>query len=170
MKNENRAEPHVRDGWEYRPVEVKETYYRVLPAAGVNASISDMVIWLKAMMGGNPDVISDAIFDEVTKPYIESPQELEKRVSWCPRLVEAFYGLGWRIYRYAEEKIIFHSGWVEGYRSEIGFIPKLDIGIVVLLNSECDIASYYLPFFFDLVLGLEDINAYQIKNESVIFF
>src|SRR3546814_7240211 len=40
------ARPHVRAGGGWRSLTPKPTYYRVAPAAGVNASASDMAQWL----------------------------------------------------------------------------------------------------------------------------
>ena len=45
------AEPHLRARRGWVTGRVKETYYRVAPASGINASLDDMVIWLKAQMG-----------------------------------------------------------------------------------------------------------------------
>src|SRR3546814_15264977 len=50
------ARPHVRAGGGWRSLTPKPTYYRVAPAAGVNASASDMAQWLVAQTGHRPDV------------------------------------------------------------------------------------------------------------------
>ena len=39
-------------------VQVLPNYYRVAPAAGVNASITDMAKWLKAQMVAEPMMLS----------------------------------------------------------------------------------------------------------------
>jgi beta-lactamase class C len=51
------ARPHRRPAHGWIPFEPTETYYRVAPAAGVNASLHDMEKWLIAQMGGRPDVL-----------------------------------------------------------------------------------------------------------------
>src|SRR3546814_4558905 len=51
------ARPHVRAGGGWRSLTPKPTYYRVAPAAGVNASASDMAQWLVAQTGHRPDVL-----------------------------------------------------------------------------------------------------------------
>ena len=43
---------HLQQLWV--AVRPKETYYRIPPAAGVNASINDMALWLIAQMGHRP--------------------------------------------------------------------------------------------------------------------
>ena len=55
--NANHATPHERRRRVLRPTEVEANYYRVAPAAGVNASISDMAQWLEALLGERPDIL-----------------------------------------------------------------------------------------------------------------
>ncbi len=135
LKSKNRAEPHVltKRGW-YR-TKVKENYYNVAPAAGVNASITDLAKWVRAHMGGNKDVLSEEVLDAVTAKRIRTKRELNKRV-WRPVLEDAYYGYGWRIYKIGGEEIILHAGGVAGFRSLIGFSKKHGVGHVMLMNAE----------------------------------
>jgi len=149
----NRAMPHIRQSFERTASDIKQAYYSVPASAGVNASILDMARWLRAMMGGAPEVISSEVLQQVTTPLIKTPPELRK-YRWRDRLRDAHYGLGWRIYDYAGTKIVYHGGWVEGFRAEIGFIPDEKIGIAVLLNCESMMANLFLPTFFDMYLNL----------------
>jgi beta-lactamase class C len=55
---------------------------------------------------------------------------------WKDVLSSAHYGLGWRIYRIGDEPIVLHSGWVKGYVGAISYSPRLQRGLVVLLNGE----------------------------------
>ncbi len=61
-----RPHRHTRRGWV--PFEPNEIYYRVAPAAGVNASLHDMEHWLIAQMGGRPDVLSPAMLADLAYP------------------------------------------------------------------------------------------------------
>ncbi len=159
----NHAMPHVRRSFELMVTEVKPSFYKVLPSAGVNASILDMARWLRAMMGGVPEIISPDIIQNLTIPLIKTPPEMRK-YRWRDRLRDAHYGLGWRIYDYAGTRIIYHGGWVEGFRAEIGFIPEQKIGIVVLLNCESMVANLLLPTFFDMYLSLHEVDSTQVNN------
>ena len=163
LMSANRAKPHVRDGFEWAVTEVEEAYYAVPPSAGVNANISDMAKWLRAMMGGSPDVIPPEVIKKITTPYARTPQELRK-YRWRDRLSDAHYGLGWRIYNYSGTKIVYHGGWVKGFRAEMGFIPDQKVGIVVLVNSESMMANSFLPTFFDLYLNIADDENIQSMN------
>ena len=123
----NYALPHVRGKKRWYTAKLKKNYYKVGPAAGVNASASDMAIWLKAQLGHYPEVLSLDALSKQTRPYTRTKKEMYRRV-WKKQLNEAYYGLGWRVYSYDNETLYYHSGWVQGYRSDLVVFPHLNIG------------------------------------------
>ncbi|WP_460456697.1 serine hydrolase domain-containing protein [Arenimonas alkanexedens] len=148
------ARPHVRSGGKWLPVRPKETYYRIPPAAGVNASIRDMSQWLIAQMGHRPDVLPPELLNEIQTPQVETPGEI-RGTSWRrERLRSAYYGLGWRIYDYEGHTLVYHAGAVQGYRAMAAFLPDKDIGVVILWNSESSMPAALLPTTLDRALGL----------------
>ena len=148
------ARPHVRSGGTWVPVRPKENYYRVPPAAGVNASVRDMAQWLIAQMGHHPEVLSPELLAEVQAPQVETPGEIRGTGWRQERLRAAHYALGWRIYDYSGHTLVFHGGAVQGYRALAGFVPERGIGIVVLWNSESTVPWGLLPVTLDRALGL----------------
>jgi beta-lactamase class C len=148
------ARPHVMAGGRFVALRPKENYYRVPPAAGVNASARDMSQWLMAQMGRQPEVLSPALLEDIQKPRVATPSEL-RSVPWRrERLRAAHYGLGWRVFDYADETLVFHGGAVQGYRGLIGFLPEHGFGIAILVNCECRLQSGLLPTALDSFLGL----------------
>lgn len=148
------ARPHVRTGGTWVPVRPKENYYRVPPAAGVNASIRDMAQWLVAQMGHRPDVLPPEVLAEIQAPQVETPSEIRGAGWRGERLRAAHYGLGWRIYDYAGHTLVFHGGAVQGYRALAAFLPDQDVGIVVLWNSESNMPWGLMPMAMDRALKL----------------
>lgn len=148
LKSKHQAEPHVRRYGQFVATKIRDTYYNVPPAAGVNASIYDMAYWLRALLGGAPDIIPLEIIKEVCKPNIITP-----RLRWHHRLRKAAYGLGWRIFDYAGYTMIFHSGGLRGYFSQIAFLPKYKMGIVVLQNAS--MGNNFLYKFIDMYFNIE---------------
>lgn len=148
------ARPHVRRGSGWAAERPKENYYRVPPAAGVNASIHDMSQWLIAQMGHRPDVLPPALLNEIHTPQVNTPGELNGSPWRRERLLNAYYAMGWRVYDYSGHTLIFHGGAVRGYRALIGFLPDEDVGIVVLWNSESAAPSGLLPSLMDRVTGM----------------
>lgn len=135
LQNSNRAAPHIKSRGRWRTVDVKPHYYRVGPAAGVNASINDMARWAMAQLGNKPEVISPEVVAEMSQPRVRTPRELYRR-HWRDHLTDAHYGLGWRIYSLGDEQIVYHGGWVAGFRADIAYSKIHNIGMVILLNSE----------------------------------
>lgn len=148
------ARPHVRSGGTWVPVRPKETYYRIPPAAGVNASVRDMANWLVAQMGHRPDVLPAEVLNEIQTPQVATPGEVRGSGWRRDRLRSAYYGLGWRIYDYAGHTLVFHGGAVQGYRALAAFLPEKDIGVVILWNSESAMPTGLLPTTLDKALGL----------------
>jgi len=157
VSDPNWARPHVRDGERgWREASLDTDYYRVASAGGVNASITDMVHWLKAQMGYAPQVLPKAVRELIHSPRIFTRGELRK-IHWMrDRVGAAYYGLGWRIYDYAGRKVVMHNGGLEGYRAQIAFMPEADLGVVALWNSQGDRGWAIMPTLFDAWLGLED--------------
>lgn len=150
------AKPHVRSGRGWTSLMPKPTYYRVAPAAGVNASISDMAQWLNANMGYRPDVLPAPLLSTLHAPVVGTPGETRgRRGSWrSQRLNAAGYGLGWRIYDYAGHRMVFHGGAVQGYRGAMAILPERDLGVVILWNSGSSLPSGLLPTILDRAIGL----------------
>ena len=156
LKQKNTAKPHIlrkriktgrkdRAGKDirryiWRTVKVEPDYYKVAPAAGVNASIDDLSKWLIANLGHNPEVLSPALLSELTIPRIKTKKDLRRRY-WREHLTDAHYGYGWRIYQFEGHPIIYHSGWVAGYRADIGYSPTLDMGFAILINAESNVIN-----------------------------
>lgn len=148
------AKPHVRAGGGWRSLMPKPTYYRVAPAAGVNASINDMAQWLLAQSGHRPDVLPAPLLATLQAPIVATPGEL-RGSSWRrERLNTAGYALGWRVYDYAGHRVVFHGGAVQGYRGLMAMMPERDLGIVILWNSDSSLPSGMLPTILDRAIGL----------------
>lgn len=156
--NASWARPHVRENGTLVPLAPKPNYYRVPPAAGVNASIRDLEQWLIAQMGGRTDVLSTELLSVVHEPVVETPWQTRYSPWRRERLRHASYGLGWRIYDYAGHTMVYHAGAIEGYRALIGFLPDARIGMVMLWNCSCSMPAGLLPMVFDDLLGLPSVD------------
>ncbi len=112
----------------YIALKPHQGYYNVLPAAGVNASISDMGQWLLALLGYQESVFPDTISKILAEPLIYTPLKYRYTRNW-QSFKGRYYSLGWRIYQYRGRKIVYHGGYIRGYRAEIAFCPAEDVGI-----------------------------------------
>ncbi|WP_017446785.1 serine hydrolase domain-containing protein [Gayadomonas joobiniege] len=152
IQSNNFAKPHVlinkkQGRYIWTQVSVDPDFYKVGPAAGVNASISDLAQWLIANLGYKPQVLSKDLLTELTTPRIHTTRELKKRY-WRNHLNDAYYGYGWRIYQFDGFPVYFHSGWVRGYRAAVGYSPDFDLGFAILLNAESNVISQITSDFW----------------------
>jgi beta-lactamase class C len=148
------ARPHIRKNGRWIAVRPKENYYRIPPAAGINASIRDMSLWLRAQLGEYPEVLSDDVLASVQAPLVATPTELTASPWRRERLQDAHYALGWRVYDYAGETLVYHAGAVQGYRGMIAFLPEHGFGMAMLWNCESGVPVGLLPTALDRYLGL----------------
>ena len=147
------ARPHVRSRNGWVSLSPKPTYYRVAPAAGVNASASDMAQWLLAHTGHRQDVLPAPLLATLHAPLVNTPGEM--RSGWRrQRLDSAGYALGWRVFDYAGHTVVFHAGAVQGYRGLVALLPERDLGIAVMWNGESSVPSGLMPTILDRAIGL----------------
>jgi beta-lactamase class C len=151
----NIAHPHMYKDSVPVVLPVNTGYYNLKPAAGVNASISDLSKWLLALLGNKPLVIDSATLIKIETPVVESPLKRSYLKGWDP-IDSKYYSLGWRIYYYKGRKIIYHGGYVRGYRAEIAFCPGEKVGIAFLENSPNELASKVIPDFLNQWFLMQD--------------
>ena len=142
--------------------DAKESAPCLNPAAGVNASISDMSRWVLAHMGHNPEVLSPIVLKTVhAKVTRNTPAQ--NHYGNREGVTDSHYGLGWRVFDYRGDKnFVHHGGGVKGFRSEVVFNPDLQIGMVVLTNTERlggDIIFKFLDAYEDDKRGEKRFNA-----------
>lgn len=150
--NANHAFPHIRRQGRWLTTKVNRNYYNIAPAAGANASITDMGKWLLAQMGQRPDILSTQTLDSLQSKMIRT-SVARSHYGQTPSVVKTWYGLGWRVFDVgAHHNFVHHGGWVQGYRSEMVFNRELNIGMVFLTNSETRLAR-------DVIFAF--VNAYE---------
>lgn len=149
MTNTNVAQPHLMRRKQFSRVKINNTYYNVAPAGGINASISDMAQWMIALLGNRPGVIKRSTVDSLFTPVIKAPSK-NRNYGRTHRLSKSYYGMGWRILYYPNDTLMYHGGYVSGYRSEVAVNPRDKIAICILANAPGEAADSGIPLFFDL--------------------
>lgn len=172
MKTPNRAAPHTRGN--RGPLTPSETYsrgyYAVAPAGGINSSIQDMSIFLKAQMGGYPQVLNHRMLARLQTPQVITPCTLGPNAGPPNLIKNAHYALGWRVVDFDHHKLVFHAGWVKGFTNMIAFMPDQQIGIVVLHNSENRFSAKTAVKFFEHYLGIPHHKHSYIQTKTKLFY
>ncbi len=161
------ARPHIRRDGGWRPVDVKQPYYAVPAAGGMNASITDLALWVNAQMGARPDVLPADVVTEMTRPRVSTPAETNRQRSIKTPVTETHYGLGWRTFKWSGHNLVTHSGGVEGYFANIAYLPERKSGIVILSNTRGARAGKILPTWLDYELGLEPQDWFQLEELAI---
>jgi beta-lactamase class C len=166
-QNTNVAIPHKLKRGKWTPATITDTYYNVAPAGGVNASISDMAQWMIALLGNRKDVISQASLNQLYTPIIKAPSK-NRNYGRMHRLSNSYYGLGWRVLHYPNDTLIYHGGYVNGYRSEVAVNPKEKIAVCILANAAGELADNGIPLFFNLFEAKRDsIYGWEEKQKKL---
>ena len=163
FSTENRAMPHVRARGKWHSTKVAESYYRFGPAAGVNASAIDLGYWLIAQLGHNPQVFSDTLLQSLTDKRIKTRRDL-RRKEWRRYLTDAHYALGWRVYQFGQDTLMYHGGWVKGYRAEIAYSREHQLGLVMLMNAESNLINELGTYFWSGMLSA--IHQQRLDNTT----
>lgn len=146
-ESEYATAPHRQLRGSWRTTTNNPAYYSVAPASGINASIFDMSMWLRANLGAFPEVISPELLSHMHEPIIATPKG--NYFNRWSGLEKAYYATGWRVFDYKGQRVIHHGGGVRGYRSEIAFVPEANIGFVLLFNAGSNLANDIVPAFLD---------------------
>lgn len=88
---------------------------------GVCSTIEDLYIWDQALYSGFP--LSEELLDEAFSPV----RTLSGK--------EVPYGYGFRLRTYNDEKVVYHNGVWEGFRSNFHRYPESRSTIIVLNNT-----------------------------------
>lgn len=164
-KSANKAVPHRGWNGQYNKIPLNDRYYNVAPAAGVNASISDMAKFLLALLDDENLIIDDEIREQIFFPQVVTPLSRGYFKYW-DRVDKKQYALGWRIVDYKGRNIAYHGGYVNGYKSEIALCREENIGIVYLTNSPNSVASQSIPVFLNSYFDYQSKLPVMVRSEE----
>lgn len=125
------------------------------PAGGINASLDDMLKWLNLYLKngkiGEEQFIS---YRNLTETY--TPHIMTKFVPWSTTSPMEAYGLGWKIEVYRGRTFINHGGILtDRYASWVAWLPREEIGIVILSNAGT-MLPYYLSYIItEKLIGID---------------
>jgi beta-lactamase class C len=154
---ENKALPHSG----ITAIKMNDRYYNTSPAAGVNASISDMKNFLLALLNDTTK-ISSKVEEVIFTPQIKTNLNRGYFSQW-ETVDSKEYGIGWRIVGYKGRKVAYHGGYVKGYRAEIALCKEENIGIVYLSNSPSAVAARSVPEFINRLFEFKDQQKLAVK-------
>jgi CubicO group peptidase (beta-lactamase class C family) len=159
------AEPGVpytekRDSFELYKIPYYEDIGGVAPCGAIISSIQDMSHWLIALMNdgryNGKQVLPPAVLKATLEPAIALPNTAaEVRGFW--EALNAAYGMGRETVSYRGQLLTFHGGDLPGFHSQVSFLPKEKLGVLVfVIGDHC--ASLYNTISYNVyerLLGLD---------------
>jgi len=147
--SDNKAMPHLYHSRARGrvPVSITKKYYNAISSGGINASAADMGKWLLLLTGNNAEIISEESLDQIYEPLASINNKRFSR--YWDGVNKSHYGMGWRILNNDGQKIVYHGGYVNGYRSEIAFAPDDNLGICILINASSSYPLEVIPDLFN---------------------
>jgi CubicO group peptidase (beta-lactamase class C family) len=106
------------------------------PAGSISSSVNDMSKWVMALLangkvGGKQVIPAEAIAaTRQPQDYVSTANYLNGDIGF------ELYGLGWSIQDYCGQRLVMHTGGVNGYVSSVTLVPKENLGIVILTNTD----------------------------------
>ncbi|WP_303917438.1 serine hydrolase [Draconibacterium sediminis] len=165
--NNNKAYPHYNRGHNrYSPMRLNDRYYSTAPAAGVNASISDLGQFLCTLTDDDSELFDTKARQTVFTPQVNSPLNRSYFRSWGHDVKSKRYGIGWRIVDYKGREIAYHGGYVLGYKAEIAVCDQEDIGIAILSNSPNSATAKNIPTFLNMLFDYKDSVVLQEEQKE----
>ncbi|HJZ72245.1 MAG TPA: serine hydrolase [Vicinamibacterales bacterium] len=149
-----------RDTFELYETPYYEDIEGVAPCGAIVSNIDDLSHWLIALMNdgvyrGKQVIPKDAL-KETLQPAIAMPNTAaEQRGYW--ELLNAAYGMGRWTASYRGHLIAYHGGDLPGFHSQVSYLPKEKIGVVVLVvgNHTAPLYNYISYNVYERLLGLD---------------
>ena len=95
------------------------------PAGAINSNARDMAQWVRFMLSGGvvngKRLVSEKNFNEAVTKQINIAGTVD-------------YGFGWFLRQWNKHKVVEHGGNIDGFNSQVAFMPDQKLGFVLLTN------------------------------------
>lgn len=166
--SKNISSPHIKnEDFEIIAIE-QEKMDNIAPAGSIYSSANDMALYMNFLLNngikGNDTLISRKVFNEILKPQFHFK-------SFSEPIHNEFtsYGFGWWLTPKNGNKIVDHSGGVDGMTANLIMVKNRNFGVIVLTNSS---AAGWAPFSltFDIIgsflgdIDYKNVSSYLKSN------
>jgi CubicO group peptidase (beta-lactamase class C family) len=127
------------------------------PAGAINSSARDMAQWVRLMLNngmvnGKP-LVSEKNFAELTRKQMNIAGPVD-------------YGLGWFLRQWNGHKIVEHGGNIDGFNSQVAFMPDQKLGFVLLTNvTASSLGAYAMNTIWTNIVGDPKASATATNTE-----
>ena len=115
----------------------------ITPAANIASTVADLARYVSLQFRENDNgpqaVVKGSSLREMHRVQFMDPD-------W-----ESAWGLGWSVWQRNGQTVNGHAGWVGGNRTQIMFIPRTRVGVIVLTNSDDGEPSFLARHILDFL-------------------
>ena len=146
-----------------RKDEVVEIPFRnigaVAPAGSINSNVTDMAQWVLLNLNkgkhGEKQIVSEAALKKIHSPQMVMG-EIFPAFDKYHEIFYENYGMGWMITSYKGHLLIHHGGGIDGFITLVSFMPRDNLGVVVLTNLSPNPLPNFITYnAYERLLGLE---------------
>jgi CubicO group peptidase (beta-lactamase class C family) len=149
-----------RDSFDLYKIPYYEDIAGVAPCGAIVSNIQDLSHWLIALMNdgkynGNQVLPAD-VLKQTLQPAIALANTAAEQRGWWETLNSA-YGMGRQTSVYRGHLLTYHGGDLPGFHSQVSFLPKEHIGVLVLVIGNHTAPLYNLITYnvYERMLGLD---------------
>ena len=163
LKQPDRGVPYTerRDSFELYELPYYEDMAGVAPCGAIISNIQDISHWLMALMNEGKyegkQVLPADVLKATLEPAIALPNTMaETRGFW--EILNSAYGMGRETTSYRGRLLTFHGGDLPGFHSQISFMPKEKLGVIVFVIGDHCSSLYNLISYnvYERLLGLDE--------------
>ena len=146
------------------------------PAGSINACVNELSQWMMLQLNrgtlGGKKYWDEKRTYEMWEYNINKPVNKWQRENMPSRHANG-YGMGWELMEYGGHKIVSHGGGYDGMISKTILVPDMNLGFVILTNSNNSLPSAMGFEFLDLFLGVKGgkdwVTEFAPKPEEPVF-
>jgi CubicO group peptidase (beta-lactamase class C family) len=149
-----------RESFELYRIPYYEDIAGVAPCGAIVSNIEDLSHWLIALMNDGKyrgkQVLPTDVLKQTLQPAIALPNTAaEQRGFW--EVLNAAYGMGRQTATYRGHLITYHGGDLPGFHSQVSFLAKERIGVVVFVvgNHTAPLYNYVTYNVYERLLGMD---------------
>jgi CubicO group peptidase (beta-lactamase class C family) len=149
-----------RDSFEIYKIPYYEDTEGMAPAGAIVSNIEDMSHWLIALMNEGKykgkQVLSAGVLKATIQPAIAQPNALGEARGWW-EILNAAYGMGRSTSSYRGHLLTYHGGDLDGFHSQVSFMPQEHIGVLVAVIGDHASILYNLVSYnvYERLLGMD---------------
>jgi CubicO group peptidase (beta-lactamase class C family) len=168
--NDSQKMPDFSLPYQEQNSEIKEIPFRNIdaigPAGSINSSVNEMAHWLLMQLNkgkfDNRQIISEKGLGEIHTPQMVAGGDLKYDESFY-----SSYAMGWGVTSYRGHPALSHGGGIDGFTSQVRFLPKDQLAVVVLTNSSSPASGLIASNVVDRMLGLSETPWAQRAKEDL---